>query len=210
MNTLQTKNKSVIALKSLFFAATFFAAHCTFTSQIITQSNQKQLDQLRWELWMSDVNERNINEYPSITIVEKQPKGIRYGNCHNYAISTLLGLKGQISENIPLAEGQDWYTEFNFLGNYCKKVSTPKQWDLVVYRFARHSEIEHTGIYHKDGTVESKWGGLRRIYKAPTFHIPIKYGNCVKYYRINRPIDKIIKDMKKKVSQPNYQKNALN
>jgi len=206
MNSIKPKNLSFLGLQALLLAATLFVtSFCIGRS--ITESNepdQRLLHQIRLSLYNNQVNERNNAQYPSIEIVEKPPKGTRYGNCHNYAISTLLGLKGKLPEDIPLCEGSDWYNQFNFLRDYCQEVSTPQDGDLVIYQYDDILTVEHTGIYREDGTVESKWGGERRIYKGPAFHIPYDYGNSIKYYRINQPVDEIIKDMKKKVSQSDY------
>lgn len=209
MNTIRTKIQSFFCLQNILLIAHLFTAYACI-GQHVVQASQKSLDQIRYELHHYGITEKNIQHYPSLEILEKEPKGTRYGNCHTYAISKLLGLKGQMPAHIPIVDGIHLYTEFNFLQDYCKEVFQPQPGDLVVYEFQHHGyfTIEHTGIYHADGTVESKWGANRRIYKGPMFYIPSPYGDRVKYYRINQPIHTIIKDLQKKISQAHYQKQC--
>jgi hypothetical protein len=140
---------------------------------------------------------------PSITILEPVPNGKRYGVCHNYAISRILGLKGSVHETLPICGWHDWYAEFNFLNDYCQKITNPQKGDLAVYYNSRFdSTILHSAIVYdpEKDLVEDKWVYRKDVLIHPTYHIPTSYGNYVEYYRVIKSPDEVIQDMKRKIA----------
>jgi hypothetical protein len=217
------KNRSLIA-QSLFFAATLFVA-----TYLCAAEKPSQFDRASLDPDYGYLNHDGSIKYPSMQILEKQPEGIRYGVCHNYAISKKLGLKGQIPETLPIIGAQDWHEALRFTKNYCEEVSTPQPGDLVTYypydrslipkelidsngminsiTQPQHNDsfdITHTGIAHDNGLVESKWGAQEHVLLHPTFHVPTYYGNHVKYHRINKSTNEIIQDIEQRIPQSNY------
>jgi hypothetical protein len=198
MNSPQTKNRMLISLQSLFFVVTLLIVNITFAAEKTPLTRAERTD-LNYD--------DNFLNYPSIKILEEQPAGMRYGNCHNYAISKTLGLKGHIPETFPIMGQQDWHDTLEFTKKYCKEVSIPQKGDLVTYHDPKSmfpQEVLHTGLVYDDGIVEDKWGASTQVFTHPTFDLPAFYGNNIKYHRIIKPTDEIIEDIKTTIPQCDY------
>lgn len=178
----------------------FLAGIITSTALTYCDNNRE----LRKSLDYGYVDENGKIEDPSIKIVEAIPQGKRYGVCHDYAISKLLGLKGLIPETFPIRGNGDWYDEFNFLEDYCQEVSeTEKEAnDLAIYK-NNHGFIRHTGLVVDSNTIESKWGTCPAILSHPPLTVPLHYGDNIHYYRLTTPPHIVIEDMKKKTAHSN-------
>lgn len=178
----------------------FFLFLATITTYTFTINTNHQ--ELRKSLNNGYVTENGTIQDPSITVTEKIPQGTRYGVCHNYAISKLLDLKGLIPETFIMKGDGDWYDEFNFLEDYCQKVSEPHNNDLAIYKNEK-GQIRHTGLVVDANTIESKWGTCEptAVLHHPPLTSPSEYGEAIEYYRLITAADVVIKDMKKKTAR---------
>lgn len=150
-------------------------------------------EKLRESLDFGAVDEDGNVKDIAIKIVERIPEGKRYGVCHNYAITKILGAQF----NIPGRE--DWHDNLNFL-DYCEKVSVPQVGDLAIYKFDEQSSgVLHTGLVCGDNCVESKMGTDPFIVQHSPSMVPFCYGNHVEYHRLVKPKKEVIVDLQKKI-----------
>jgi hypothetical protein len=189
------------------------------------RGNPVYVDPLRLKLSTNSVTPPYLNNDgttvdPSIQILEYIPEGERYGVCHNYAISKTIGLLGKIPETFSIQGCDDWYTDFNFLNDYCEKITQPQKGDFVIYKSSISDQILHTGLvydYDKD-LVESKWGIRKHVLIHSTFSVPLGYGDRIEYYRPIKSNNEIIKDIHRKIDDlrhfsyinPNYHPIMIN
>ena len=156
-------------------------------------------------------NQDGSTKDPSIKILEQVPEGERYGECHNYALSKALGLKGKIPEELPLFGCSDWWDdEINFLRDYCEKTDKPKPGDIARYTKwswdTLSTRTTHTALVYdyENDLVESKWWIWNDVLIHPTHTLPESWLGDVEYYTIVIPQDEIIKDIKRKLSEQNH------
>ncbi|HLJ31166.1 MAG TPA: ankyrin repeat domain-containing protein [Candidatus Babeliales bacterium] len=223
------KNRLSTTVQNLFFIANILSLTTIIASEKSHQSSIRPLSKKdRINLCDGPLNYDGSVKYPSIEILEKQLKGQRLGVCHNYAFSEKLDLKGQIPVTLPIVGQDDWHYALKFTEKYCEEVSIPQAGDFVTYYadndifiptesigndgtidivtkdHKTYSTILHTGLVHSDGMVKSKWGRYPEVVLHPTFHTPESYGRHVKYFRLTQPVHKVIEDIKKTISQCNY------
>ncbi len=64
-------------------------------------------------------------------------------------------------------------------------IDAPQEGDIVLYlkTNGHEKDVEHVGVYHRDGTVVSKWG-WGPVLKHPIGFVPTFYGDSVIFRRI--------------------------
>jgi len=141
---------------------------------------------------------------PKVSVKEELSKEKRYGVCHDYALSTVLGIKGRVSEYMTIMGNSDWYSDLLVLEDYFIPTDDPQEGDIAVYylgqRGTNSGDIAHTGIVCGKDCVESKWGYRKEVFIHPTFHVRPYFGNKVCFYRKTKSNEEIVKDLQNKLA----------
>jgi hypothetical protein len=176
-------------------------------SSLINRS--EKLDKMRQAFTNVSSIEKIINISEGAIAAEEITVGKRYGTCHNYAFTTLMGITGKAPALLNIVGQHDYYS-FNGINilDFFSNAPIPHQpGDIIVYNTAGHGPIEsinqitHTGIVVGDDLIKSKWGTREVVLVHPTWYVPTIYGNRGTYYRPKITGQMLFKAVKERLEQ---------
>lgn len=156
----------------------------------------------------------------NIIVKERLSKEKRYGQCHNYAWSKLMGIVGKVPKTFKNVQGfSDSYYVNNHINvlYHCNQVDQPQAGDVAIYLtddkpLTSNEQILHTGLVTKNGNIESKWGTTRAVFEHPVSYVPNSYGNNILYFRANKTGIDLLNAVQKRLEDPflkkQYKKQA--
>ena len=121
---------------------------------------------------------QTLNTLSSICKAELSDCWYKGHNCMDYAFYTLVieqhpdkisTLKYLMKEGI--------YSFFKIAG--LEEVENPEEAHVVIY-----PDGCHYGIYRGNGIVESKWGGMRAVFRHKLWYVPNSYCNRITFHKV--------------------------
>lgn len=200
-------------------------------SNLLNKSEELDVIRKKFDIKNSPQEVRDISQ-GMITIKEEISLGRRYGVCHNYAFTKLMGIVGKapkvlnITGTIDYYEGATQITDSEFVESGVNildffdvlGVNTFRQMgDIVVYVSGEKEKdllhrITHTGIFIGDDYVESKWGPIPAVFEHPLRCVPACFGNHIMYARLKMSGPELLEAVQKRLDQntvkEEYQKHA--
>ena len=155
-----------------------------FVRTILDKSPELDIMRQKWECPHSLQDVVDISQ-GKIVIKEKIARGKRYGTCHNYAFTTLMGIAGKAPSLLNIRGGCEDYYGANYIDvlEFFKFVknddSDPMQpGDIIIYvKDYKGLNITHTGIVRSNDCIESTWGTIPAVFEHPIWHVPAGFGN---------------------------------
>lgn len=178
-------------------------------SSLINRS--EKLDKMRQAFTNVSSIEKIINISEGAIAAEEITVGKRYGTCHNYVFTTLMGITGKAPVLLNIVGQHDYYS-FNGINilDFFSNAPIPHQpGDILIYNTAARdqpitsiNQITHTGIVVGDDLIKSKWGTREGVLVHPTWYVPTIYGNRGTYYRLKVTGEALFKAVKERLAQP--------
>lgn len=192
--------------KNILYILFFSTATCSFgmhiTSTFLTKKTIYQkysscikksdkLDAIRKAFSRKNSPQDIINISEGVIRIKEQiPLGKRYGTCHNYAFTTLMGITGKAPELLNIEGRLDYYASngINIL-DFFDYAPVPRQpGDIILYKannkpLTNINQITHTARVIGDDLIESKWGAINAVFEHPTWYVPASFGNMATYYK---------------------------
>ncbi len=149
-----------------------------------------ELDVMR-ATWGSNHSPEEVVEISQgkIVIKEEITLGKRYGVCHNYVFTKLMGIVGKAPKVLNISGCTDYYGDdylniWNFF-EFLELDAVLQPGDVAVYLLKNEDKcaIRHTGIVVGDDCIESKWGIIAAVFEHPIWYVPEVFGNHCRYLR---------------------------
>lgn len=144
----------------------------------------EELDVIRQKFGIENSCQDVIDVSEGKIVIKKTiPLGTRYGICHNYAFTNLMGIVGKASTVLNITGQLDYYARdcvdiLNFFGPVHGAVQPG---DIIIY--VSNNIPTHTGIVTGHDCIESKWGVIRAVFEHPTWYVPADFGDQAYYLR---------------------------
>lgn len=197
---MHKKNTFLIYLLSLIIFPSTFSMQLTKAPSCLNKKfirtaigKSAELDAMR-KKWRSNDSPQEVVDISQgkIVIKEKISLGKRYGTCHNYAFTKLMGIVGKASVLLNILGQRDYYGDDYLKGHAFFDILEPKTvlqpGDLIVYlsqdEKGKFDDVTHTGIVIGDDCIESKWGSKNVVFQHPIWYIPESFGNHCRYLRL--------------------------
>jgi hypothetical protein len=190
-----------------------------------------ELDSIRQQWHINNTPQEVVDiSQGKIRIKEEIPHGKRYGVCHNYAFTKLMGIVGKAPQVLNIAGQRDYYS-------YAQKTADNKEelyglsiteffdvvdgkskqpGDIAVYISIKENEtliegmllnrIMHTGIVVGDDCIESKWGPIQAVFEHPIWYVPESFGRHIVYSRLKMSGADLLKKVQEKRNQESVKK----
>ncbi|MBA3813429.1 MAG: hypothetical protein H0X26_02905 [Alphaproteobacteria bacterium] len=107
-----------------------------------------------------------------------------FGKCYMYAFGAIFKTS-DYKDHYPNLQGVECPNNER-IEEYFTATREPKKGDLVCY-YKQLGWPAHYGVYDSLGFVESKWGN-EPVYKHPLFYVDTRYGNYIRFYRLNSAV----------------------
>jgi hypothetical protein len=184
---------------------------------LINKSDELDIIRQKFDKKNSPQDIKNISQ-GKIVIKEEIPLGKRYGTCHNYAFTKLMGIVGKAPKVLNIPGLEDYYAGLlkdkeygvsivEFFDPVANDGPNPKQpGDIIMYISPDKEKdllqrITHTGIVVGDDCIESKWGPIRAVFEHPIWYVPACFGNMVIYGRLKMSGPDLLKAVQKRLQQ---------
>jgi hypothetical protein len=173
-------------------------------------NKSKELDTMR-QTWSPKDSPQDVVGISKgkITIKERIAQGKRYGTCHNYAFTSLMGIVGKAPSLLNIMGQKDYYADAYINSSEFFELRKPDapmhQGDLVVY-FSKDEkgsfdDITHAGIVVGDDCIESKWGSIPAVFEHPVWYVPTSFGNHCFYYKLKVSGPDLLAEVQKRSQQ---------
>jgi hypothetical protein len=204
------------AVFSMNIAITKFCSKKITTPRYSTIINKsKKLDSIRQAFSINN-SPQNIKDISQgiISIKEEIPLGKRYGVCHNYAFTKLMGIVGKAPSLLNITGQREYYAAngINILNFFEPAPKDNLQLNDVIIFVSTDtwpdsiSQITHTGIVISDDRIESKWGPIPAVFEHPTWYVPQQFGNNAYYLRPKITGNALLQAVQKKLQKKSVKK----
>ena len=189
-----------------------------FVRTAINQSDSLDAMRKAWRINHSPQEVVDISQ-GKIKIKEEISLGKRYGVCHNYAFTKLMGIVGK-PKVLNIRGQRDYYAYADIADDGKEELSglsildffdpvsgqSPQPGDLAVYiadgeEKNMFNRIMHTGIVVGDDCIESKWGPISAVFEHPIWYVPESFGNRIVYIRLNINVSDLLPKVQEKLKQ---------
>jgi hypothetical protein len=155
-----------------------------------------------------------------IRIKEEIPYGKRYGVCHNYVFTKLMGIVGRAPKVLNIRGQRDYYTYARITDDGKEELyglniteffdsideRSVQPGDIAVYvsddtEKSLSDRITHTGEVIDNNYIESKWGPIHAIFEHPTTYVPACFGKYIIYMRLNIEKPRLLAAVQEKLNQ---------
>lgn len=185
-----------------------------FVRNVINQSEELDIMRQKWRVKDSPQDVVNISQ-GKIIIKEEIPLGRRYGTCHNYAFTKLMGIVGKAPKVLNIPGLEDYYAGLFKDKEYGVSIieffdvidgKSVRPGDIIMYISSEREKdllhrITHTGIVVGDDCIESKWGPIRAVFEHPIWYVPAAFGNRAIYGRLKMSGPDLLKAVQKRLQQ---------
>lgn len=174
-----------------------------------------ELDAMR-KTWRINNSPQDIVDISQGKIVIKEEilLGKRYGTCHNYAFTKLMGIIGKTPKVLNIRGQKDYYGD-HYLKTYdffdlLAPGASLQAGDLAVYILEDENglveDVTHTGIVVGDDCIESKWGPIPAVFEHPIWYVPANFGDCCLYLRSKMNGSDLLASIQKRLQQKRVKK----
>jgi hypothetical protein len=176
-----------------------------------------ELDSIRQQWHINNTPQEVVDiSQGKIRIKEEIPHGKRYGTCHNYAFTKLMGIVGKAPQILNIWGQKDYYGD-HYLKIYeffdlLEPNAVLQPGDLAVYLRRNEKgfkDVTHTGSVVGDDCIESKWGPIPAVFEHPIWYVPVQFENDVRYLRLKMSgpdlLDKIQQRLQQKQVKKRYE-----
>jgi hypothetical protein len=184
-----------------------------FIRTVIKQS--PELDTIRQQWHINNTPQEAVDiSQGKIRIKEEVPHGKRYGVCHNYAFTKLMGIVGK-PKILNILGQKDYYAGLQANKAYGVNIleffdivdgKSMQPGDIAMYIADNKEEnflnrIMHTGIVVGDDCIESKWGPISAVFEHPIWYVPAQFGNHIIYNRLNIEKSRLLEVIQERLNQ---------